>query len=103
MQSRRAKSTETRANCRLRLCGEREGAFCSSCAGFPCDRLKHLDNRYRTRYGMSEIENLEYIRENGMEKFLEKEHERWVSDKGVLCVHDKKYYKISGEDSDLSL
>jgi len=41
---------------------------------------------------MSEIENLEYIRDEGIEKFLEKERKRWISEKGVLCVHDKKYY-----------
>jgi len=41
---------------------------------------------------MSEIENLEYIRDKGIEKFLEKETKRWISEKGILCVHDKKYY-----------
>lgn len=45
---------------------------------------------------MSEIENLTYIREHGMESFLEEEQKRWVSDKGILCVYDKKYYKQGG-------
>ncbi|HVP93818.1 MAG TPA: hypothetical protein VMS89_01455 [Methanoregulaceae archaeon] len=48
---------------------------------------------------MSETENLEYIRDNGMEKFIEKEHRRWVSDDGILCVHDRKYYKFSKDES----
>jgi hypothetical protein len=43
---------------------------------------------------MSEIANLKYVRDNGMEKFIEKERKRWISGKGVLCVHDKKHYKI---------
>ncbi len=89
-------------NCRLRLCEKRDGAFCYTCSGFPCARLKLLDTRYRRRYGMSEIENLEYIRDHGMEKFLETEHARWVSDEGVLCVHNKRYYRIRGDDSDRS-
>ena len=76
----------------MRLCTERTGRFCYDCAGFPCDRLKHLDKRYRTRYGMSEIENLEYIRDSGLDAFLEKEQSRWVSERGVLCVHDRRYY-----------
>jgi len=42
---------------------------------------------------MSEIENLEYIKGNGIKKFIKKELKRWVSKKGILCVHDKKYYK----------
>ncbi len=65
------------------------------CSEFSCDRLKKLDNRYRKKYGISEIENLKYIRDNGMEKFLKTELKKWVSDKGILCVHDKKYYKIN--------
>jgi len=76
----------------MRLCIERTGPFCYDCAEFPCDRLRHLDERYRTRYGMSEIENLEYIRDHRLEQFLEHERGRWVSDQGVLCVHDRRYY-----------
>jgi hypothetical protein len=87
---------KTRANCQLRVCKKRKGRFCWNCAEFPCDRLSHLDKRYRERYGMSEIENLNYIRENGVEKFIEKENKKWVSEQGILCVHDKKYYKSRG-------
>ncbi len=76
----------------MRLCTERTGPFCYDCADFPCDRLRHLDKRYRTRYGMSEIENLEYIRDHGIERFLENERARWVSERGVLCVHDRRWY-----------
>ena len=83
---------KTIANCQLRICRERRGSFCYDCTNYPCDRLKHLDNRYRTRYGMSEIENLEYIRDKGIEEFLEQERKKWISEEGVLCVHDRKYY-----------
>lgn len=43
---------------------------------------------------MSEIANLEFIKKHGIEKFLNKEQNKYVSKKGVLCVHDKKFYKI---------
>jgi hypothetical protein len=84
---------KTRAQCPLRLCHKRKGTFCWNCKEFPCERLQKLDHRYRMRYGMSEIENLKYIKEHGIKKFIEREQKKWISDKGVLCVHDKKYYK----------
>jgi hypothetical protein len=84
---------QTRARCPLRLCTKRKNRFCYSCAEFPCDRLKRLDQRYRIRYGMSEIENLTYIRDCGIKKFIQNESEKWISEKGILCVHDKKYYQ----------
>ena len=93
---------KTRVNCQLRLCNKRKGKFCYDCSEFPCDRLKRLDTRYRTRYGTSEIENLEYIRDKGLREFIEKEHTRWVCTEGVLCVHDKNYYKISEDERGLS-
>ncbi len=83
---------KTRVHCRLRICGKRTGRFCCDCAEFPCDRLRHLDLRYRTRYGMSQIENLEYIRDKGIKKFVESERGRWISEEGIFCVHDKTYY-----------
>ena len=46
---------------------------------------------------MSEIENLEFIRDHGIEAFLEMERERWVSDRGILCGHDRKYYPVKRE------
>jgi hypothetical protein len=42
---------------------------------------------------MSQIENLEFIKAKGAERFVEKEGKRWFSKRGLLCVHDKKYYR----------
>ncbi len=42
---------------------------------------------------MSQIENLEYIRKYGIRKFIAAERKRWISARGVFCIHDKKYYK----------
>lgn len=79
--------------CHRRLCTKRKGDFCFECESFPCESIKKLDERYRKRYGMSMIENLANIRDNGIEKFLKQEGERWVSGKGIYCVHDKKHYQ----------
>lgn len=69
--------------------------FCSDkCKKYPCTRLKNLDKRYRTKYEMSMIENLKYIQKNGIDKFVNKERERWKCPRcgGIICVHDKKCY-----------
>lgn len=67
--------------------------FCSNkCEEYPCKRLKNLDKRYRTKYGMSMLENLENIREFGIRKFVKDEQERWKCKKcgKTLCVHRDK-------------
>ena len=47
--------------------------YCSSkCEKFPCTRLKNLDKRYRTKYHSSLIENLQFIEEFGIRKFIQR-------------------------------
>ncbi len=64
--------------------------FCYACEDFPCKRLKSLDKRYRTNYHMSMIENLHFIKEHGLERFLKKEEEKWRCPVcgGVICCHN---------------
>ena len=76
-------------NCELLT--KTESGFCYDCDRYPCARLKRLDKRYKTNYGMSMIENLEFIKNNGMEKFLEYEQTRWtcnVCNSGVSVHRD---------------
>ncbi len=63
--------------------------LCYACGKFPCARLRQLDKRYRTNYGMSMLENLIQIRDYGMDRFLENEKERWKckSCGATICVH----------------
>ncbi len=63
--------------------------YCFGCTQFPCARVKHLDKRYRTKYGMSMIENLNNIKQNGIRKFVENERLKWRCDNcgNVVCVH----------------
>jgi hypothetical protein len=63
--------------------------FCFECENYPCKRLKQLDKRYRTRYRMSMLENLESIKENGLSAFTENENERWRCKQcgNIICVH----------------
>lgn len=79
--------------CIIRDCAilkEKKLKFCSDkCRKYPCTRLKNLDKRYKTKYGMSMIANLEFIKDNGLRMFLKKEAEKWKCKKcgGTICVH----------------
>jgi hypothetical protein len=80
--------------CRIKYCDETEvraQQFCFECARFPCVRLRQLDKRYRANYGLSLIENLESIRELGLEGFVAREKDRWMCLEcgRVICVHRK--------------
>ncbi|NMC29931.1 MAG: DUF3795 domain-containing protein [Pelolinea sp.] len=79
-------------HCPIKQCKKRRGEYCFDCDSFPCERIQRLDARYRTKYGMSEIENLKTIQEKGIDLFLEQEEQRWVNEEGTFCVHDKKRY-----------
>jgi len=82
--------------CIIRNCmilKEKNMRFCSDrCEKYPCKRLKSLDKRYKAKYSMSMIENLEYIRNNGIRKFMKNEKQRWIKDGKIICVHNKRYY-----------
>ncbi|NQV50956.1 MAG: DUF3795 domain-containing protein [Candidatus Marinimicrobia bacterium] len=52
--------------------------FCYTCSTYPCTRLKNLDKRYRTKYGMSMLENLDSIKTYGLDVFLETEAHKWA-------------------------
>ena len=66
-----------------------KSGFCFECSKYPCTRLRQLDKRYRTKYAMSMIENLENIKRIGLVAFVEEENKRWRCLKcgGVICVH----------------
>lgn len=63
--------------------------FCHSCGKIPCKRLKALDKRYRARYGMSFLENLETIKKLGVTRFSARIRKKWTCKKcgELLSVH----------------
>ncbi len=75
--------------CKIKTCKARRGCFCTGCARFPCDRLRHLDQRYRARYGMSMLENLTNIDAHGLRNFVDAEKFNWACPGcgQTLCVH----------------
>jgi len=68
-----------------------ESGFCYECPKYPCRRMKDLDKRYRTKYRMSMLENLAFIRDTGLNAFVNKETERWRCPTcgTTICVHRK--------------
>ena len=71
--------------------------YCYGCKKFPCDNLQRIDKRYRSLYRMSMIENLEFIKENGIEKFLLKENKKWECPDcgGTISCHNGICFECS--------
>lgn len=79
-------------SCKIKNCDllrDTNSKFCYDCKKIPCARLKQLDKRYRTKYAMSMIENLNFIKESGTDKFIESEIKRWTCTicGETICVH----------------
>ncbi len=64
--------------------------FCYECEKFPCESLKRLDKRYKTKYHLSMIDNLNNIKQNGIEEFIKKENYKWKCKtcKELVCCHN---------------
>ena len=83
---------KTRVVCRIKTCVkivQGKVRYCLGCDRFPCDRLNHLDTRYRTKYGMSMINNLTQIKKLGVRSFIKNEKKKWTCPEcgQLLCVH----------------
>jgi len=64
--------------------------FCYECSDFPCKNLQHIDKRYATRYRMSLIENLQTIKEHGIDKLIQTQQNKWECPEcgGTICCHN---------------
>ena len=69
---------------------KKEIEYCYECHDFPCTHLEKLDNKYRERFDMSMINNLESIRDNGMDNFLKQQEKIYKCPEcgGTICVHN---------------
>lgn len=81
-----------RHTCRVRECQRQRGPkekFCSSCPKFPCAWIRHLDKRYRSKYGASMIANLQAIATGGINRFIAAERKKWAccGCGKTLCMH----------------
>ena len=79
-------------NCKIRNCNEltdKNLKYCCECSMYPCSKINHIDKRYKTKYFMSMIENLDNIKNQGIKKFMKNEKIRWTCTQcgGIICVH----------------
>lgn len=78
--------------CSVKTCNKKLGnekLLCSECSKFPCRRIKDLDKRYISKYGESPIQNLNKLKEIGLQNFIDIEKKKWKCGKcgQLLCVH----------------
>jgi len=78
-----------------------EVEFCFECEDFPCESLKHLDNKYKKayEYPYSFIKTLKMIKEIGIEETLQKlENQHTCKKCGQnLCIHNNLCYNCDKE------
>jgi hypothetical protein len=69
--------------------------FCFECSQYPCKSLHHLDDRYRKNYGMSMIDNLEFIKMNGIGQFIKSQYAKHHCPKcsHLISVHNNKCFR----------
>lgn len=72
--------------------------FCYKCEEFPCKLVKKLSEGY-AKYRINMVENLQFIKEFGIEKFLESEKKKWqCSNCGkTICCHNGICYSCELE------
>ncbi len=89
---RRAKNCYIKRGCKK--LSKHQIQNCSQCDSIPCEKLVQLDKRYRERYSMSMIENLEELKKEGLEEFLKSQGVKYQCPVcgDVVCVHDGKCY-----------
>ncbi len=80
--------------CHIKNCEKRKAGnykYCFLCSEYPCRWIKRIDKRYRNKYAMSMTDNLDYIHEHGIRKFVRREKRKWVCAGcgKIVCVHKK--------------
>jgi hypothetical protein len=93
----------TEGGCELQcelLC-ENKLDFCFECEIFPCPKLQKIIQRYSTKYNVSVIDNLSEIKKSGLDRWLEREEEKWKCPKcgGLIAVHNRMCYNCGYSSS----
>lgn len=76
--------------CKIKDCIAEKGVvYCHECKDYPCKRIKYLEKSYNTRYGASLADNSMFVREHGLEVFMEREKNRFACPAcgGVVSIH----------------
>lgn len=77
-----------------KLADKNEIEYCFECSDFPCENMQKIDKYYSTKYDASLIENLTYVKTNGLKAFTKREQQKWKCPTcgGIICPHTKRCY-----------
>lgn len=69
--------------------------YCFECPSYPCKRLEHLAEGYRTKYGEDVLQNLALIQGQGEDALLDALNQRYACERcgGLRSVHSGKCFQ----------
>lgn len=79
--------------CKIKECVKSRGyTYCHECPDFPCKQIKSLEKSYNQRYGVSLIENSQFVLEHGLTAFMQQQQEKYTCPKcgGIISLHDSE-------------
>ncbi len=92
LNSHRGKPEHCR-KCKIKDCiKEKQATYCFECLEYPCKQIKNLENSYNQRYQASLMKNSAFVREHGIEPFMEIQKEKYTCPKcgGIISIHDRE-------------
>ena len=79
--------------CKIKDCIKGKGlSYCFECTDYPCKLIKNLEKSYNKRYQTSLMTNSEFVRQHGLERFMEQQKEKYTCSKcgGIISIHDRE-------------
>ena len=79
--------------CKIKDCIKGKGlSYCFECPDYPCKLIKNLEKSYNKRYQTSLMTNSEFVRQHGLERFMEQQKEKYTCSKcgGIISIHDRE-------------
>ena len=69
--------------------------FCFECDLYPCKQIERMDKRYRNNYGISIKENLEFIKNEGISRFIDQQYKKYHCPEcgELISIHNRKCFK----------
>lgn len=79
--------------CKIKECLKlRAHTYCFECTDYPCKQIKYLEKSYNKNYNESLIDNSRFVKEHGLEKFMEQLKIKHTCSKcgGIISLHDNE-------------
>lgn len=79
--------------CKIKDCiKEKQLSYCFECFDYPCKLIKNLEKSYNKRYQTSLMENSAFVKEYGLNKFMEQQKTKYTCSKcgGIISIHDRE-------------